>query len=199
MVTEKESSNFLKNLLFLKVFQTFRMAIQPSKLIIAFLAMAVIYVTGWIMDLIFMAVSDSSNGVFSVLWVSASARFHGALEALFTFNLLGVINNFSSYLATVGATFKEHYIYCFIFFVIKLAVISLAGGAICRIAALHSAQGEKPGFTEALRFSTKKFTSFFAAPLAPIGIIIFIGFFIFLLGLLGNIPWIGKPIMVIFI
>jgi hypothetical protein len=198
MVIEKDTSNFFNSLLFPKLFQTFRMSIQPSKLILAFLAMAVIYLTGWVMDLIFMAISNSEGGVFSILWLSASQRFHGALEALFTFNLLGVINNISGYLAIFGATFKEHYIYCLIFLVIKLAVISLAGGAICRIAALQCAQGEKPGFSEALRFSTKKFTSFFTAPLAPIGIIIFIGFFIFLLGLVGNIPWAGKPIMVIF-
>jgi hypothetical protein len=83
--------------------------------------------------------------------------------------------------------------------VITLVVMSVAGGAICRIAALQFARDEKPGLTEALRFSTKKFTSFFTAPLAPLGIIIFIGFFIFLLGLVGNIPLgIGKAIMVIF-
>jgi len=47
---EKEPRIFLENLLFPKIFQTFRMAIQPSKLIIAFLAIAVICLAGWIMD-----------------------------------------------------------------------------------------------------------------------------------------------------
>ena len=200
MVNEKESSHFFNSLLFPKVFQTFRMAIQPSKLMIAFLGVTVIYAAGWLMDIIFKAASSSQGeaAVFSILWNSASIRFHGALESLFAFNMPGVITNISSYFATVGQVFKEHYIYCLIFFVIKLTIISLAGGAICRIAALQFARGEKPGLTEALRFSTKKFTRFFTAPLAPVGIIIFIGLFIFLLGLVGNIPWAGKPIMVIF-
>jgi len=201
MVNEKESSNLLNSLLFPKVFQTFRMAIQPSKLMIAFLAVTVIYLAGCLMDIIFMAGSGSQDeaAVFSILWNSASVGFHGALESLFALNIPGVAQNITSFFTTVGQTFKEHYIYCLIFFAIKLIVISLAGGAICRIAALQFAQGEKPGLTEALRFSTKKFTSFFTAPLAPLGIIIFIGFFIFLLGLVGNIPLgIGKVIMVIF-
>ena len=74
-------------------------------------------------------------------------------------------------------------------------MISISGGAICRIAALQFSRGEKPGLTEALRFSIKRFTSFFTAPLAPIGIIIFIGLFIFLLGLAGNIPRAGELIV----
>lgn len=50
MGDEKDSSNVCKNILFLKIFQTFRMAIQPSKLIIAFLAVTSICLAGWIMD-----------------------------------------------------------------------------------------------------------------------------------------------------
>jgi hypothetical protein len=78
---------------------------------------------------------------------------------------------------------------------IELAVLSIAGGAICRIAALQNAQGEKPGMTEAIRYSLKRFTSFFTAPLAPLTIILSIGLFILLLGLLGNIPIAGEIIV----
>jgi len=51
MANKKESTQWFDNLLFPKVFQTFRIAIQPSKLIIAFLAVAVICVAGQLMDL----------------------------------------------------------------------------------------------------------------------------------------------------
>ncbi len=93
---------------------------------------------------------------------------------------------------------RYHWLYCTLFFVITLAVFSIAGGAICRIAALQFAQGEKPGLIEALRFSLGKFASFFTAPLAPAAIIIFMAFFIFLLGLIGNIPRAGELLMGIF-
>jgi len=200
MTNEKEPSQWFDKLLFPKLFQTFRVAIQPSKLIIAFLAVAVICIAGQIMDLIDTASSASQGDprVFSIIWQSSAERFHGTLYSLFALDIPGVVENIAQCFRTIGVVFKEHYIYCIILLAIILAVLSVAGGAICRIAALQFARGEKPGLTEALRFGVKKFTSFFAAPLAPAGIIIFIGFFIFLLGLVGNIPWAGKPIMVIF-
>ena len=197
MDSEQQSSQLLGTFLFPKIFQTFRMAIQPSKLIIAFLAIAIICLAGWIMDLIVVGTSGSQGeiGVFSTLWHTAAAGFHGVVYSLLLFDLPGVKANITESLKAVGGTFRDHYLYCTIFFVITLAVISVAGGAICRIAALQFAKGEKPGLTEALRFSAKRFLSFFTAPLAPVGIIIFIGLFIFILGLIGNIPRAGELIV----
>ena len=227
MNSEEQSPKVLNNLLFPKIFQTFRMAIQPSKLIIAFSALAIICLAGWIMDFTNTVVVMNAGtqgqftelefyisnpeqlqsfieayeekghraGVFSTLWRFASARFHGVLISLSEFDIPGVKANITEYFKAVVWAVRYHFLYCIIFFVIKLAVISVAGGSLCRIAALQFAQGEKPGLTEALRFSTRKFTSFFATPLAPVGIIIFIGLFIFLLGLIGNIPRVGELIM----
>ncbi len=225
MVSEKESSTVFDDLLFPKIFKTFRMSIQPTKLIIAFLALAIICLAGWIMDFsetvvaqgkiteldIYMtnpAQVDSyiegfkgesqGTGVFSTLWRFAATKFQGAVDSVFAFDIAGVVKNIADYFKAVEWALRYHLVYCIIFFVIKLAVISIAGGAICRIAALQFSRGEKPGLTEALRFSTKRFTSFFTAPLVPVGIIIFIGLFIFLLGLIGNIPWAGELLMGIF-
>jgi hypothetical protein len=200
MDSEQQSSQLLGTFLFPKIFQTFRMAIQPSKLIIAFLAIAIICLVGWIMDLIVVGTSASQGeiGVFSTLWHTTAAGFHGVVYSLLLFDLPGVKANITECLKAVGGTFRDHYLYCTIFFVITLAVISVASGAICRIAALQFARGEKPGLTEALRFSAKRFLSFFTAPLAPVGIIIFIGLFIFVLGLIGNIPKAGELIIGIF-
>jgi len=200
MVGEKESSTVFDNFLFPKIFHTFRIAIHWKTLVIAFLAVVVICLAGRIMDLIFAAASSSwsQDGVFIRLWEAASVSFHSALKSLFAFNILGVAESIAGYFVAVGSIFKDHYIYCIIFCVIKLAVISVCGGAICRIAALQFARGEKPGVSEALRFSTKKFLSFFITPLAPVAMIIFIGLFIFLLGLIGNIPRVGELLMSVF-
>ena len=229
MGSEKESSHVFHNTLFPKIFQTFRMAIQPSKLIIAFLAMVVICLTGWIMDFsrtvvttpaieggitelqIYMTNPDKlkshieyyrengeRRGVFSTLWNFAAEKFHGTLKSLFAFNLPGVAANITEYFKALRWAIRYHFLYCIILFAIMLAVISVAGGSLCRIAALQFARGEKPGLTEALRFSTKKFLSFFAAPLVPAGIIVFLSLFIFLLGLIGIIPRAGELIIGVF-
>jgi len=226
MSGEKESLQVFDNFLFPKIFRTFRMAVQPSKLIIAFSAVAIICLAGWIMDLsqtvvvtpaaqgkttelqIYMTSphrvqsfieshkeQGERTGVFSTLWHFSAVRFQGAVNSLFAFNLPAVAANIGEYFKAVGWAMRCHPIYSVIFLVIKLAVLSIAGGSLCRIAALQFARDEKPGLTEALRYSTKKFLSFFTAPLAPVGIIILIGLFIFLLGLIGNIPRAGELIM----
>ena len=132
------------------------------------------------------------SGVFSTFWHFAAAKFHCALDSLFAFNLPGVAANIADYFRAVGWAIRYHVVYSVIFFVVTLAIISIAGGAICRNAALQFARGEKPGLTEALRFSMKKFSSFFGVPLVPLSIITFAGLSIFLLGLIGNIPFIGE-------
>ena len=228
MVTSKESSQLLEDLIFPKIFQTFRMSIQPTKLIIIAVALAVICLAGWIMDFsktvaverdsngkiaktelqIYITQADRSkvqseieklnqngqrSGVFSTMWHFSAKKFQGAVESVvLRHNIEELVNNITDYFKAIGWALRYHPVYCIFFFAIELAVMSIAGGAICRIAALQFARGEKPGLTEALRYGTKKFTSFFTAPLAPIGIILFIGLFIFLLGLAGNIPRAGE-------
>ncbi len=230
MVSSKESTQILDDLVFPKIFQTFRMSIQPTKLIITSVALAIICLAGWIMDFnktvaveyddngkinktelqIYITgaghdeilseieklkQSDKRSGVFSTMWHFAAKQFHGAVDSVFALDLPGLIGNITDFFKAVGWALRYHTVYCIIFFIIMLAVTSISGGAVCRIAALQFARGEKPGLTEALRYSIKKFTSFFTAPLAPVGIIIFIGFFIFLLGLAGNIPRVGELIV----
>jgi hypothetical protein len=226
MVSGKESSRLFDGLVFPKIFQTFRMSIQPTKLIITFLALAVICLAGWLMDFSKTVVdrgdgttelqiyimnpgslqrfiegdkefANQRTGVFSTLWHFSAGRFQGAVDSVFRFDVPGVVQNIADFFKALRWALKYHFLYCIIFFVINLAVISVAGGAVCRIAALQFAQGEKPGLTEAIRYSTKRFSSFFTAPLAPVGIIIFIGLFIFILALMGNIPRAGELIVAI--
>jgi len=235
MVSSKESTQLFGDLLFPKIFQTFRMSIQPTKLIITSVALAVICLAGWIMDFsksvvatkgtkivvttrdtqdkfteLDIYITDSSQlssyiagfkeksqgvGVFSTMWHFSGKRFQGAVDSVFALDVPGVMGNITGFFKAVVWALRYHPAYCIIFFIIMLAVISISGGAVCRIAALQFARGEKPGMTEALRYSIKRFTSFFTAPLAPIGIIVFIGLFIFLLGLAGNIPRAGELIV----
>ncbi len=228
MVNERQPIGLLDNLLFPKIFQTFRMAIQPTKLLIAFSALVIVGLAGRLMDIRKTVVATGPQsretelqiyvanpqgvqsyiesfkergertGVFAALWHFSAARFNGAVDSLYAFNLPGVAANIIDCFKAVGWALKFHFLYCLIFFVITLAAISLGGGAICRIAALQFAKGEKPGLKEAMHFSAKKFTSFFGAPLVPVGMVILIGVFIFLLGLIGNIPKAGELIMAVF-
>jgi len=224
MENEKQShaafENLTQDLLFPKLFLTFRFARQPSKLIIALAALIAISIAGWVMDFSKPVVTGADgttelqayidapqqydqflkkneaaggrSGVFHTMWHFNRQKFHNALESLFAFNLVGVAESVRDCAKALCWAFTHHPRYCALFFVIKLAVLSVAGGAICRIAALQLAQGEKPGMPEPLHFAARRFLSFFAAPLVPVAMIAGAGIFIALLGLVGNVPRAGE-------
>jgi hypothetical protein len=83
-------------------------------------------------------------------------------------------------------------VYSLIYMVLALAVWSIFGGAICRMAALHAAREEKLRMGAALRFSLGKFFSFFTAPVLPLLMIVFVGLLLALGGLVGSIPYFGE-------
>lgn len=77
----------------------------------------------------------------------------------------------------------------------RLAVWSLLGGAIARMAAVQFARRESLTAWSAMRFSTARFGTTIGAPLLPL---VFIGFFwvvCLLLGLIGRIPEFGPTIV----
>ena len=215
-------------LLFTKIFQTFRIAIHPSKMIIAFLAVVLIGLSGVIFDLTNSVVksgdgkvtelhvymhdpsalaefieSNKDNGVrtgvYSTIWRHSARQFQAAVDNVLDRRFLAATDSVGNYFKAAGWAFRYHFVYSIIFAAIELVVICVAGGAICRISALQFARGEKPGISEALRYSTRKFVSFLAAPLAPIGIAACLGFCVFLLGLLGNIPYAGEIIVALLV
>jgi len=264
MANETQFSEIFKGLLFTKIFRTFRIAIQPSKLIIAFLAVALLYGLGWFMDLSKTVVAhpqfrpeeiisypstslsiyrgggligevskeqiiglgamskyptelqrylddpkevksfienykDGGKrvGVAYTLWHFCSARFNDAVFSLCELRFGSFAVQLALAVRALQWAFMHHLLYSVIYFIVALAVISVAGGSICRIATLQFARNERLGLSEALRFSSKwkNFTSFFTAPLIPVGIIILFGLFVFLLGVVGNIPWAGELIV----
>ncbi|MBN2455974.1 MAG: hypothetical protein JXB29_05475 [Sedimentisphaerales bacterium] len=226
MANEQKPFESFEKFPFARIFQTFRIAIQPNKLIIAFAALFVICLAGWIMDFSKTVVasegpqgqvteleiyisnptqfkkyiedykqSGQRTGVFAVMWQMAATKFHGALNSLFSFNIPGVAQNIADYFKAILWAVRYQFIYSIILLAINLVVISIAGGCLCRMAAQQAARGEKPGLGESLKFSMRKFTSFFTTPLTPVGIIIALGLFIFILGLLGNIPRAGEIIV----
>lgn len=233
MVSEKEPLQLSDNFMFPKLFQAFRMAVGPGKLMVALLGLIIICLAGYVMDFsgtvvvapaaegasseldVYMTspspdqavlefrkeheAKGSRTGVFSTLWNFGSEKFHTALREMFEMNFAGVAENIGAYFKGVAWAIRFHLAYCLIFVVIKLAVFSLVGGAICRMAALQFARGEKPGLIEALRFGSQRFTSFFFAPLLSVIGIGIIGAVIFAVGLVGLIPYVGALIMALFI
>ncbi|MBN2136952.1 MAG: hypothetical protein JW720_04025 [Sedimentisphaerales bacterium] len=138
------------------------------------------------------------TGVFSAMWRFGAQKLHAALWELFQFNLGSIAKNIADYFKAVAWAIKYHYIYCGVFALIKLVVFAVIGGTICRLAALQFARSERPELIAAMRFSLKKFASFFFSPLVPVIGILGMGIFVFALGLLCNIPVVGPLLTSLF-
>ncbi len=246
MVDEKEPVLALDSFLFPAIFRSFRMAIQPSKLLLAFAALTVICLAGWVMDLnptvavadvstlrarsdiavlptpahrgrvteldLYVAPGDrdanvaafrqtetARTGVFATLWDFGASQFHAALYAIFALEISGVVQSVANCIEALIWAFRYHVIYSIIFFAVVLVVMALAAGAICRIAAVQFARGERPGLVQAARFGFRKFTGVLAAPITPIAVIVVIGLCVVLLGLVGNIPIVGELLTGLFL
>ncbi len=139
------------------------------------------------------------RGIFATLLNHEIATFRAALEAVLAMNLgLGVeppVGLKAAFIDAIGGIVwlvGAHWVYAVVFTILGLIVWSLFGGAICRIAALHAARDEKISFKQSLKFSGRKLLSFFSAPLIPIGLLVVLGAFVFLGGLLSAIPYVGE-------
>jgi hypothetical protein len=141
---------------------------------------------------------SKTRGVFSTLWNYTTARFHAAvISLLFTFPPLEMLVNLWLCVTALLWAVKFHPIYSVVFLTFIIVVMSFAGGAICRLAALEFSRDEKPGLAEAFKFSWQKLGGFLTAPAIPIGIMVVCGGCITMLGIAGNIPVAGKLIMAI--
>jgi hypothetical protein len=242
MVDEK-SVLPLGDFLFPRIFQAFRMAIGPSKLAIAFAALTIICLTGWIMDLSRTVVTGSyavvpprggsgeirriqeaaeldiyllpdaslknfiesreatgtRTGVFCTLWRYGDKEFHNALYAIFSWNPLGVARSAANGVKALIWAFRWHTTYSIIFFTVVFVALSLAGGAICRIAALQFTQAERPGLRQAVHFALRRPVSLLGGPMIPVVLILAFGAPIMLMGLAGNLPIIGELLTGLFL
>lgn len=95
----------------------------------------------------------------------------------------------------LGWFVRVHCVFFTVYTLFCLAVWAVAGGAICRIAALHATRDEKIPWKEAFGFGKEKFGSFVIAPLMPV--VFFAGCcaFLWLAGLVGALPYVGELVV----
>jgi hypothetical protein len=84
---------------------------------------------------------------------------------------------------------SQHFLYAVLFLLVSLAIWSLFGGAICRVAALNFARDERISVKAALAFASRKFLGFLTAPLLPVLAVAGIGVCLIVAGLVLAIPW----------
>jgi len=156
-------------------------------------------------------------GIFGSFVSYQQGMCHRLFDAACTLNLTGQLNNVISgryhwnvdptraVLEDMGVVsclilmargtqwmITQHLLFFLLFGLVTLAIWSIVGGALCRIAALHFARDERLSSGDALAFAKRKFLALFTAPLLPIAFIVLIGLLLIVGGLLGATPWVGE-------
>lgn len=138
------------------------------------------------------------GGAFDLLFNHARTTVDQGISAVLS-------GNFKGLAGAVGAgamgklwLLTMHPVYGVIFFVVCLVIWAFFGGAICRIAALQAARDDRASYREALAFARKKFLSFVAAPLMPIGAALLIAIPMYIVSWIGAIPAIGDVLIPLF-
>lgn len=135
------------------------------------------------------------SGVFEMFRNRMQGSVNHITAAVLGLSLTGVIAGVSGLFIAPVWLFAMHPGYAILFGILALAIWSLFGGACCRVAALRATRDERIGMGEALTFAKGRFLNFFFAPLMPLLVILGIGLFLFLGGLIGWIPWFGEVIV----
>jgi hypothetical protein len=138
-------------------------------------------------------------GVFATLWRFGDREFHHALYALLSWNVPGLVRSVTNGAKALVWAFRWHTLYSLVFFAVAFVVLSLAGVAICRSAALQFARAERPRLTQAVRFGRRRLLSLLGAEMAPAALVAAFGLPTILLGLVGNIPFAGPVLTGVFL
>jgi len=142
------------------------------------------------------ASSQAKTGVFSTLASFAEGELQTVTTALLSLDLrqfvYSLVNSLQRSARAVCWAFTYHRIYALVFFAVAIVVLSVAGGAICRLSALQFARRTHAGLIQACRFSQRRLTTLVVAPIGPLFIAFLLGIPIILLGIIGNIPVAGE-------
>lgn len=197
--------------LFTRIFRAFRVAIRPSKMLLALAAILCMYAGGRLLDWAWpqrfvdegYRVRQDVQMVFSTV----TPPFHSLLndeintfkamtESVLTWNwslhggVTGTVADFV--LLTPLQYWLGNKVFFSILFVWFLVVWAFFGGAIARISAIHVARDEVISPLRAMKFSIKAFPSFFSAPLIPLIMVVILGAVVSVIGLLIYIPYAGP-------
>jgi hypothetical protein len=209
------------------LFRTFRIAMHPSKLALAWLLLLGLYLGGRTLDYLWSQVAPGHlptrveriaqphhnlpptpphlerEGVFIKFFQYEVGQVAAVVKGVLNWNWLGydgVVPSVMNFLIA-GPTwfFREHPIYATIFTLWFLILWAILGGAVARIAAVHVARDEKMSVRQALRFSSGKMLSFIFAPIIPL-VLILVGAVVLGAGgwILLHVPYAGPIVLGVF-
>ncbi len=165
------------------IFRAFKMAFDPKKMFLGYTGLLASFTWCIVVVAFFSALKMVSITPYTfVRLILYSARESVPV----------VIENFSS--AFMPLDLGEFCVLAILIFGL-LVIWSFTGGTITRIAALDYAKDESIRLLDALRFTKKKFWSYFWSPLVPVIGVLFFALCNMIGGLIGRIPVLGEIVV----
>ncbi len=189
----------------LRLLDSFRMAIQPSKLVLAVALVLAVHLGGLLLDWVWLASHVGGKGIaygaqpYHALWASWIGGFRSILAAAIGLNFGiasflntgsgGVLGGVWGLAQSPVAMVMRHPWYALIFLVWAFLVTALLGGAISRLAAVQACRGEAESAAGGLRFALGRAVWFVGGPLLPLVVLAFLCGLLVLGGLIFfNLP-----------
>ncbi|MEM9418038.1 MAG: hypothetical protein AAGA25_03145 [Planctomycetota bacterium] len=168
----------------LRLFESFRMALQPSKILLGLLMLLLIYFGGVGLDFIWGEQEGDSGQTYRIFESTLNlelAYFHALINSAASFDLglaalsspaagsPGMIGALHSMIVEAPAkVWNQHPVFFVILVSYVLIVKMVLGGAIARLAATQACAGQTVGLFETTRFTGPRVVWFVVSPLIPL-------------------------------
>lgn len=166
----------------LRLFDSFRMALQPTKLLLALLMLILVYFGGRIFEFIWGPQTPDVGAVYWIfeevlrrelaafsLLVSSAANLHLGLGTIASDRPQGVVGALYLMIVVAPSWLWKTHPWFFVVMVIDAAVIKLVlGGAIARLATVQACLGRNASLGETARFTWSMAFWLIVAPLIPL-------------------------------
>jgi hypothetical protein len=184
----------------LRLVSAFKQALQPGKLLVAFLAVVAIHFSGVVLDAAF-GLNEANDGpgemrayegfialesrAFSDLMNHGLALEHGFGPSD------GVIDSArAAFIDVPVLLFETHPWFAVLFGLDVFFILTIASGLLCRMAATQVCAGDGRSLSQAASYLCKRWTWHVFTPLMPLALIAVAGALLALAGLaLFNVPW----------
>lgn len=131
-------------------------------------------------------------GIFALLENHAKVTVNEITNAVPRTDLAGMIDGVKFGFGGALWLVSMHTWYAILFFVLFVLIWGFFGGMVCRAAAMDLCYGVKIGCLEAAAYAKARFWKFAISLLLPVAIMMALALCLYLLGLLGAIPWLGE-------
>ena len=198
MTTPAEPFRYRRFFPWLHLFRAFGISLALRQLLLSVLALGTLSLATWLVSVIPTGETAQSDARFTAeSWIAALPDGQHLHPALKRATMAETARPWHDLLAATGGAFRpgsttNQRLMAHVRFAIALAVWSLFGVALCRLAAIQFARDEVGSFRQATQFAVTRWRHSVSAPLVPLAASILVMLGVWTLVLPSHLPFVGS-------